>query len=238
MYILPSFSAKNVHFLQLVLIVDFIFDIMHFDVYGEGQRMVKRMAVLLTEMIISENMISEELKDWYTYSYIRIFATVISFMSILLLSVIFKSTLPSVLLLFFFYILRSRTGGFHCSDFWKCFILSNVVYVAILFVEPFLREHYILTIITMTMSAGYIFVVGTVNHPDMAYDLVELNRSKMIARSIVMIEFIFIISMGAIGINKIYVSYMSISIMLCAVLIVIAKFFKQEVKPDGKQKES
>ena len=45
-----------------------------------------------------------------------------------------------------------------------------------------------------------------------------------------MVELIFIVSMSAIGIARVYVSYMSMGIILCAVLILFAKVFRQEVK--------
>ena len=45
------------------------------------------------------------------------------------------------------------------------------------------------------------------------------------------------VSMGAIGIDRMYISYLSIGIILCAVLMILAKVFKQEVKKDENASE-
>jgi accessory gene regulator B len=71
----------------------------------------------------------------------------------------------------------------------------------------------------------------------MSYDMVELRRSKTLARSILSIELLVLFFMGAIRIDRVYIYYMSVSIILCAVLILLAKVFRQEVKEDENKKK-
>jgi accessory gene regulator B len=111
-----------------------------------------------------------------------------------------------------------------------------MLYVLISFSEKIIVMHGVILCIATAISAAVIFVVGTVNHPNMSYDMVELRRSKALARSILAIELLVLIFMGGIRIDRVYIYYMSVSIILCAVLILLAKVFRQEVKEDENKK--
>ncbi len=198
--------------------------------------MVEKTARLITDSIIAEGLIAENLKDWYVYSFTRILEMAINVGTILLLSIIFQNTVPTILFLLFFNTLRQRTGGFHCNEFWQCYIVTNMLYVLISFSEKIIVMHGVILCIATAISAAVIFVVGTVNHPNMSYDVVELRRSKTLARSILSIELLVLFFMGAIRIDRVYIYYMSVGIILCAVLIILAKVFRQEVKEDENEK--
>ena len=192
--------------------------------------MVERTACGLTDSLIKEGLISKELGEWYTYSFIRIIESAISMGTILFLSILLNNTVQTILFLIFFNMLRRRTGGFHCSEFWQCYIISNLMYLLIVIGEPYVRQKETTEWLMTVLSAVWIIYVGTVNHPNVLYNTQELLRSKNLSRGILMVELIFIVSMSAIGIARVYVSYMSMGIILCAVLILFAKVFRQEVK--------
>ena len=144
--------------------------------------------------------------------------------------------MTTILFLLFFNILRQRTGGFHCNEFWQCYIVTNMLYVLISLLEEIIVMHGVYLWIVTAISAAVIFVIGTVNHPNISYDMVELRRSKTLARSILAIELLVLFFMGAIRIERVYIYYMSVSIILCAVLILLAKVFRQDVKEDENKK--
>ena len=195
-------------------------------------KMVEKAASFITDRIIAEKLISEDLRDWYIYSYLRIIETFISIGTVLTFSLFIGNTMPTVLFLLFFIALRSRTGGFHCNEFWQCYLVSNVVYIVISLTEPYIRDYNVTMCVLTAISSIVIFLVGTVNHPNISYDKEELIRSKTLARSILGIELIIMISMATIGIDRIYISNLAIGIILCAILMLLAKVFKQEVKKD------
>ncbi len=198
--------------------------------------MVDKSARYITDSIISEGLIAENLKDWYVYSFTRTIEMAINVGTIMLLSVLLKNTVTTILFLLFFNILRQRTGGFHCNEFWQCYIVTNMLYVLISLLEEIIVMHGVFLWIVTAISAAVIFVIGTVNHPNISYDMVELRRSKTLARSILAIELLVLFFMGAIRIERVYIYYMSVSIILCAVLILLAKVFRQEVKEDENKK--
>ena len=71
---------------------------------------------------------------------------------------------------------------------------------------------------------------GTVNHPNIDMDKDELQENKKSARLLVLMEAAVIILLDILGMNQLYVSYMSIAIILCSLLMCVAKLLKQEVK--------
>ena len=79
------------------------------------------------------------------------------------------------------------------------------------------------------VASIYISVVGTVNHPNMGMDDEELRGSKKSARLVLLIEIFIVMFMEWININLNIVSYFIWGIILCAVLLLVAKIQKQEV---------
>lgn len=73
-------------------------------------------------------------------------------------------------------------------------------------------------------------VFGTVNHPNINLDKNELRETKKAARLLVLIEIGIIAVLIMLKINQLYVSYMSIAIIMCSFFMCLAKIIKQEVK--------
>ena len=70
---------------------------------------------------------------------------------------------------------------------------------------------------------------GTVNHPNLAMDCIELQDSKKAARYLLVLECVILAAFSAFKIDDISICYMSVAIMLCAFLLCLAKNLKQEV---------
>lgn len=83
--------------------------------------------------------------------------------------------------------------------------------------------------VLLVCSIIMIFLIGTVNHPNMAMDCYELQESKKAARYTLGLECIILFAAIALNINKMCICYISLAIILCATLLCIAKIIKQEV---------
>ena len=81
----------------------------------------------------------------------------------------------------------------------------------------------------LLLSVLAIEVIGTVNHPNIDMSKSELQENKKSARLLVLMETAVIVLLIVLGINQLYVSYMSIAIILCSFLMCLAKILKQEV---------
>jgi len=74
--------------------------------------------------------------------------------------------------------------------------------------------------------------IANVNHPNLALDADEVRDCKKSARTIVIVEMLCIISGIALSMNKVCIIYASLAIIMCAMLLSIAKLAKQEVNKD------
>lgn len=150
--------------------------------------------------------------------------------TMLIISMLFQQFAPTVVFLVFFLSLRKRTGGYHADKFWQCYLMTIITYIGVMQIAKVLAEKYYLMYSLLLIAVLIIEVIGTVNHPniDLAED--ELQEIKKAARLLVLIEVGIIAVLIALRLDRLYVSYMSIAIILCSSLMCLAKIIKQEVK--------
>ncbi len=72
-------------------------------------------------------------------------------------------------------------------------------------------------------------IIGTVNHPNIHMNILELTAIKKSARILVILEGSIIYAFSLIDANSGCVCYTSIAVILCAILLGLAKIIKQEV---------
>lgn len=191
--------------------------------------MVDKIAVAIVSQMGKEELIEEDRKEHYVYALIIMTEKIITIGSILVISLFLKQFIPTLFFLGFFLCLRKRTGGYHASSFCRCYGYTILTYVLITFISPVAMEYSYITYGLVILSVILILVLGTINHPNINLDDHELKESKKAARLFVILETMILLSAVLLGINKIYISYMSISIILCAALLCVAKIIKQEV---------
>ena len=155
---------------------------------------------------------------------------IIAIGSLLIVSVICKQFLPTVIFLIFFLSLRKRTGGYHADKFWQCYLLTIITYIGVIRVAPVLSEISYLMYILLFLAVLVIEVFGTINHPNMDLDENELRETKKAARLLVLIEMGIITVLIVLKVDQLYVSYMSMAIIMCSSFMCLAKIIKQEVR--------
>lgn len=191
--------------------------------------MMERCVNRLVNQMEKEALLKPEMREHYIYTLIVIGEKWITVLSILFLSILFKQFITTVLFLVCFMPLRKRTGGFHADKFWKCYFGTLAIYIVIICICPILAYHMNIIYMLLVVSIFLIGVMGTINHPNMEMDCYELHKSKQSARYILGLESIIILMMITLKMREIYLCYMSISIILCAILMCIAKKIGQEV---------
>lgn len=192
--------------------------------------MVEEMVLKLVNQMEMKKMIEKSDRDYYEYVLIMMIERIIAIGSLLIISVIFKQFLPTVAFLTFFLSLRKRTGGYHADKFWQCYLLTIITYIGVVRVAPALSENPHMMYILLFFAVLVIEVFGTVNHPNINLDKSELRETKKAARLLVLIEIGIIAVLIMLKMNQLYVSYMSIAIIMCSFFMCLAKIIKQEVK--------
>lgn len=192
--------------------------------------MVEEMVLKLVNQMEVKKKIEKSNRDYYQYVLVMMIERIIAIGSLLIVSVIFKQFLPTVAFLTFFLSLRKRTGGYHADKFWQCYLLTIITYIGVIRVAPVLSENPHIMYILLFFAVLVIEVIGTVNHPNIDFDERELRETKKAARLLVLIEIGIISVLIVLKLNQLFVSYMSIAIIMCSFFMCLAKIIKQEVK--------
>lgn len=195
--------------------------------------MVEKLAVNLVNQMLENQMIGNSQKENYIYSLIVLMERIITVGTILVISLFIKNLIPTVFFLIFFLSLRARTGGFHCNTFRQCYIGTTVTYVLIVILTNFWVYQWKLLLWILLLAIATILVIGTVNHPNIRMNALELSESKKAARILVILQGSVIYFFVFLKSDMLYIYYMSIAIILCATLLCLSKILKQEVYENG-----
>ena len=191
--------------------------------------MVEKIAIAIVGQMGNEKMISQNMKEHYVYALIVMAEKWITVGSIIGISLLLKQFLPTLFFLGFFLCLRKRTGGYHANTFWQCYLATITTYIMITFLSPVMIANIKITYFLVVISVILIAIIGTINHPNMDMDAFELKESKSAARWLIALESMILFASILLEIQKSYISYMSLAIILCAALMCVAKVLKQEV---------
>lgn len=197
--------------------------------------MVEMIANAIVDQMEKEKLLNADMREHYLYALITTIERWITIFSILCIAVIFKRVVPIILFLAFFLSLRKRTGGYHANSFFQCYLGTLVISIAVIHICPLFVNHMYVVYVLLVCSIVAIALIGTVNHPNLAMDCIELQESKKAARYLLGLECMVLIAAIALDISELFICYMSIAIILCAFLLCLAKILKQEVRLHEKE---
>lgn len=192
--------------------------------------MIVRLANRITDQFEKENFISHELRDHYAYALITMIERTLTIASIVVLSLLINEFVPTIIFILAFFSLRRHTGGYHAKEYWQCYLDSLIIYIGVLFLSHVITGYMGIVYVCLIAALIYICIIGTVNHPNMAMEYSELAESKKAARHMVLLQFGLILFMALLGGAKRYIGMMSMAVILCAALMLIARIKKQEVQ--------
>lgn len=192
--------------------------------------MVEKMVLSLVTQMEDREIIEKSSRDYYEYALIILTEHFIAVGTMLMVGIFFEQFIPTVIFLIFFLSLRKRTGGYHADKFWQCYLATIITYIGIIQLAPVLSEKTFIMYSMLFIAVLVIEIIGTVNHPNVDMDKSEFQENQKSARLLVLIETAVIILLVIMGIDQLYVGYMSIAIILCSFLMCLAKLLKQELK--------
>ena len=103
-------------------------------------------------------------------------------------------------------------------------------YIIIFYINPILAENSPVLYVGVILASAIICLIGTVNHPCMQMSKEELLESRKTAQQVLGIELFVIFFSGLLNVEMIIIRYMATAVMLCAILLVISKLLRQEVR--------
>lgn len=199
--------------------------------------MVEKFAINLVDQMLENKMIVEQQKEHYIYSLILQIERIITLGTILIISYFEDNLILTVLFLIFFLTLRARTGGFHCNTFEQCYIGTTLTYALIAVLADYGVHYWKFLLAILFLAIATVVAIGTVNHPNMHMNSLELEGSKKAARMLVVLQGSVIYFCVFLKVDMMYIYYMSIAVILCAILLCLSKILKQEVNENEESEQ-
>lgn len=154
--------------------------------------MVEKMVSKIVNQMEMQKIINKSNCEYYEYALIIMAENIITVGTMLLLGLLFKQFLHIVCFLVFFLSLRKRTGGFHADKFCQCYLETIVTYAAIIQVTSIFCRNPAVMYGMLFPAVIIIWIMGTINHPNMNMNKSELQESKKAARLLVLMELMII----------------------------------------------
>lgn len=184
----------------------------------------------LVRELISEQIIGEESREEYTYVLITMIEKLITYASIIAIGYLKKITIPTLLFMFFFFTLRKRTGGYHAKNFSVCYTATIFTYICMTKMALKSMMHINMFFYLLIISVVLILRIGSINHPNMNMMKDEFEELRKSARFLVVLDGIIILFFYAMKINFMCTFYTASAVIICAILLVLAKITGQEAK--------
>lgn len=192
--------------------------------------MLERIVRKLVDLLLKNGLISKEEREEFFYVLLGDAESLLIMISILLIGIIAGQVMPTVSFLICFFALRRRTGGYHLSSFYRCYIGTVCLYVLITVISDYVSGYEEILIGFAVIAGIVILCIGSINHPNMDLEQDELHNLKTMARVIVALELLAILFLEWLGNAEMIIVYSSMAIILCATLLIVAKLAGQEVK--------
>jgi len=95
----------------------------------------------LAKQLCMNGNIKEEEVDLYAYGFFSFFMYLSGILTSLLIGFVMNMFIESIIFLIMFMPLRSFAGGIHVSSYLKCYIISNIALISILYIINNLPIH-------------------------------------------------------------------------------------------------
>ena len=188
--------------------------------------MIEKMALKIVNQMEKQKIISKSNCEYYEYALIAMVENAITVGTMLLLGMLFGKILQTMC----FLSLRKRTGRFHADKFWQCYLGTVITFIVVIQATPRLCGTPAVMYGMLFLAIILIYIMGTINHPNMDMDKSELQESKKAARLVVLMEVMIIAVLVYLKADILYIGYMSVAVILCAILMCLARIIKQEVR--------
>lgn len=191
--------------------------------------MVEKIALKVVNQMEMQKIINKSNCEYYEYALIAMVENIITVGTMSLLGILLGKIQQTICFLLFFLSLRKRTGGFHADKFWQCYLGTVITFILVIQATPMLCETPSVMYGMLFLAIILIYTMGTINHPNIDMDKNELQASKKVARLMVLIEVLIIAVLVHLKVDILYIGYMSVAIILCALLMCLARIIKQEI---------
>lgn len=148
----------------------------------------------MADFCVQNQIIEQEDTTVYIYGFEILISYIVNIATVLFLAWLFDALLYICVFLVFFYPLRIFSGGFHAEDYRRCYIISVVAILLILFTEKYAVVFWspIVVGLCTTLSAFYIFNHAPLEDKNKPLDNSEKVKYRRKARIAIGVELVFV----------------------------------------------
>ena len=192
--------------------------------------MIDLLSSKISSKFVEHKIITEDMVDIYKYGVEITISSIIGFILILIIGLIFKSLMQALIFYIIFIILRSFTGGYHASSYLKCNLIFSIVASLVIFFNKAATEVRFSTgiINILFLPALSVFIwLAPIENPN---KLIEKKRRIYFkTRSVLAAVILYILSLILYINNHTFESAIIVTTMfITAVMCMITKFQKEE----------
>lgn len=182
----------------------------------------------LADFLCEKEIIEKEQKPIYKYGIEIIISSMIGFLLIFTIGLIFGMLIKACIFYMVFVYTRIYTGGYHASSYLKCNMVLLIIYLWVLFFSEMLISSYSiivhLMILIMYISSIFGFAPITNANKPMGEDEIKKNRKKSILISIVWC----VLSLGLYFLSVKYAIVTALTLFSISMLLIIEKCRKED----------
>lgn len=192
--------------------------------------MIDLLSSKISSKFVEHKIITEDMVDIYKYGVEITISSIIGFILILIIDLIFKSLMQALIFYIIFIILRSFTGGYHASSYLKCNLIFSIVASLVIFFSKAATEVRFSTgiINILFLPALSVFIwLAPIENPN---KLIEKKRRIYFKTgSVLAAVILYILSLILYINNHTFESAIIVTTMfITAVMCMITKFQKEE----------
>lgn len=193
------------------------------------------MQIIFTKKIgnylLNKKYISEEEYPIYQYGLDILFSSLLTSLSIIVLACLIDNILWGIIYLAVTIPLRMFAGGYHANTYNRCFIVSNTVYLIMSLITRMLQSLYISSycrLFILLLSETIIFLYAPIPNSHHPISSLKMVKNKIRCRITLIVDFIIITILLNIHFLLHYACISISSILMVALLVIIAKAQKRK----------
>lgn len=189
--------------------------------------MIETLAKKITTKFINNNIIKSEEREIYNYCFETTIVMGISYLILIVLSILFKESLTTLIFLLSFWIFRKTCGGYHANNYVACGLMSLLSYLFLILVVKRIIILFNVSYFLLIIGLLIILALSPIQDDNKPFTYKQYKRFKIISKALAAI-FILVFTMLELSgkhnllINKYYFSF-CYGIDLVALALLISK---------------
>ncbi len=122
--------------------------------------MISKISKRLAYFFVKKNYITKKDFDIYSYGYEIIIAEVINWLVTVVIMLLTGTILETIVYMYVFIQLRESMGGFHANSHTGCIVISNVVYILVLFIIKYMPLNMYMPFIAIGLVIHFIITLS------------------------------------------------------------------------------